>query len=373
MSGGLIHKITNDDLIANRNPKLYSDDERKYIDLISVRDSIVDPIGSFTYKIQKYPSDIDINQTIKIKNGNFKTIVNQLKRIAVNIMKAKNVYFSDFKAGVDVRYPEDRDKYILRWTIPEILLGKKVLPGNKIITLEEVLQMKSVLKLDIIVFTDGRFIETSTFFILEKLNDNGTTEFINIPANFFEMFTEELKREVLKYTKPETLKFFKAVKRMWSLARVTKDIKMLKKLEPLINSNLSLVSQINADLETLELLLDKTNDIPIEKIIQTINSIGKRLSTIIDIKLDDNMLANELQKVKDLLSNYNGDKEGIKHIFESIHDYLLNALNSETYKYLKIHKLFPINKKYLPDEKNIKSPVGNGLIFDEGHSERMSL
>ncbi len=362
MSGGLIHKISNQDLIANRNPKLYSDDERKYIELISIKhDSLIEPIGSFTYEIQKYPSDIDINQTVKIRNNNFKMIAKHFREIAVNIMKSKLVYFSDLKLGLDIRYPDDRDKFIIRWSIPEIILGYKVLPQNKILKLEDALQMKAPIKLDIIAFTDNRFIEASTFFILEKVNDDGTTEFVNIPADFFERFKDELKREVLKYIQLDTLKYFKAVKRMWSLARVNKDFKMLKRLEPLINSNLSLLGQINADIETLELLFEKASALPIHEMILTINSIGKRLSTIVDIKLDDNFLVDKLDKIKLLLNNYDGDSKKVEEELTKLHDYILNVMNKETSEYMKLHRLLPIPKDYLPNYQTGLLP-GKGIL-----------
>lgn len=356
MPGGLIHNIKNSDLIANRNPKLYTDDERRYIELISIKhDSLIQPIGSFTYKIQKYPSDIDINQTIKIRNNNFKMIANHLKEIAINIMKAKDAYFSDFKMGVDERFLDDRDKFIVRWTIPEIVLGYKVLPGNKILKVEDAMKMISPMKLDVILFNGDRFIEASTFFILEKIKDDGSAEYVNIPKDFFERFQSQLKDEIQKYINS---KIFKSVKRMWSLARVRKDFNMLKVLEPMINSNLSLLSQINADLETLGLILNKANAIPINEMIKTMNSVGKRLSTIADIKLDEAYLVDKIDRIKYLLSNYNGDKIKILENLDLLHNHLLNIINRETTEYMKINELLPIPNDYLPSKKG-KGFIGN--------------
>lgn len=347
MSGGLIHKISNNELIANRDKKLYSDDEKKYIELISIKhDSIVEPIGSFTYKIQKYYSDIDINQTIKIRNNDFKKIAKHFQEIAMDIMNSKYAYFSDLKLGVDPRYTDDRRK--VRWTLQEIIRGEKTLQGNIKLRLEDALQMEAPIKLDIIGFMNDRFVEASTFFILEKENEDGTTEFVNIPNDFFERFKEELKREVKKYAYTEPYKLFKSVKRMWSLARVNKDFKMLKRLEPLINSNISLLGQINADIETIEILFNKLRSVPLKDIITTINSIGKRISTITDVYLSEGIIIDYLERIKEMLTKNIGSQEDIKRELMDMHDYILEIMNMETYEYMKKNKLYPIDKEYLP-------------------------
>lgn len=346
MKGGLIHEVNNKELLGNRDKNLYTEEEKKFISLLRIEhNSILNPIGSFTYKIQKYYSDIDINQIIKIKNDDFDLMIKDLQNIIKKIIFEPLVYFSDFKAGIDNRYPDDRDKYIIRWSIPDILRGYKWLPDNKLLSLKDALKMKSIVKLDIIAFTENRFIEASTFFILEKINENGSSEFINIPNNFFEIFTNQLKEEILKYTKKDSLKYFKTVKRMFSLARVKKDYKMLQKLEPLINSNLSLLGQINADLETIELLYEKAHKLPIKEMLLTMDSISKRLSTIADIKLDYNFLINKLSNIKNSLKS--GDIDISSDVID-IHDYLINVMNKETLQYMKRNKLYPIDKNYLP-------------------------
>lgn len=350
MEGGLIHRISNRELLATRDPKYYTEDEKKYIDLLSVDGSEVQPLGSFTFKIQKYPSDIDINQTIKIRNNNFKVIADNLRNIAMRIMREKNVYFSDLKLGIDNRYPNNKDKFIVRWSISDLINGYKMLPDNKVLTIEDALKMQSVIKLDIIGFTDNRFIEASTFFLLEKIDNDGNITYVNVPADFFDKYIEALKGEVLKYTSEPNIKYFKAVKRMWSLARINKDMKTLKKLEPMINSNLSLLGQINADLETLVLLIEKTQNIPNNKkpykeIDLTLNSIGKRISTITDIDIDDSFVINKLEKARRLINNYD---HGIINELEELHDYILSIINAESYLYMTKHKIYPIDKAYLP-------------------------
>lgn len=349
-NGGIINVINDHNLIAQRDTRLYTEDEKHFINLLKIKhDAVISPIGSFTLKAQKYPSDIDINQTITIKQNNFKTFVNDLKGIVSNILKTPMVYFSDFKAGVDSRYPNDKDKFILRWSPQEILNGYKILPGNVRISLEKAVSMKGILKMDIIVYWNGRFIEESTFFILQK--EDGS--YINVPDDFYEIFVDALKKDIYKYSqKGENFKLFKSVKRMWSLARLMRDYNMLRKLKPMIVSDLSLLGQINADLETIKLLTEKTNNLPIKEINEAINLFGKNLSTIADITFDEEKLVGLLDYLKQC-NNKRCDGK-FNHALEELHNYLLEVINSETLQYMKSVNLYPIELDY------IKRPMAGG-------------
>lgn len=362
---GLIGNVSDENLMALRDPKLYTDDENKFINLLSLKhDAIAQPIGSFTHKIQKYASDIDINEVVTIKNNNFNVFISDLQDNIRKILKAKNVYFSDFKAGLDVRYPNDKEKFVLRWSPQEILNGYKVLEGGVKISLIDAVKMVSILKMDLIVFTNNRFIEESAFYILESVTPEGK-KFINVPADYYEIFKEALKKDIKKYsTNGENFKIFKAVKRMWSLARLTKDTNMLRALKPLIDSNLSLLGQINADLETLELLVDKIStyslNIPNNQMIDSIELIGKKLSNVADINLDYKIINNLIKELTNFLKKKNIKSfEPFKKTLELFHDYLLSVINKEALEYMKYSGLIPIPSMYLPT--NIKA----GIIYDD--------
>jgi hypothetical protein len=346
MYGGVINSIDDANLIAQRDPALYTDDERSFINLLRIKhDANIKPIGSFTLKVQKYPSDIDINQVVVIKKHNFKTFVNDLKSIVRNILKRPLVYYSDFKAGVDSRYPDDKDKFVLRWSPKEVLKGYKTLPGDVKMTLEESVSMKGILKMDIIVYSNGRFIEESTFFILE--DENGS--YINVPQDFYSVFIDALKKDIYKYSQHgKNFKLFKAVKRMWSLARLNRDYNMLRTLKPFIVSNLSLLGQISADLETIELLEEKTNKWPTKEINNAINLFAKNLSTVADMNLDQDMIISLINTLK----SCNGKKCNGKFnkALEEFHDYLLEVINSNTLQYMKGIKLYPIPLNYINRE-----------------------
>jgi len=342
---GLIGQVSDEDLLKKRNPIAYTDDEKKTIDLLSLKDALVNPIGSFTFEVQKYPSDIDIDQFIEIKYSNDYDLIRKFKELIINILSDKNTYFSDFKAGLDLRFPNDRDKLIVRWTPEEIIAGFKILPGNINLNLLDAMETISPVKLDIIRYVDDRFIEASTFFWLTKKRD-GEIEFINRPDNYEELFEVTLKNEVKKYSSPETFKIFKAVKRMWSLARLKGDIETLKKLQPIIISNLSLLSQINADLETITFLYEKGYNVQESKLKKAIELMIKKISTIADIHLNQDELYNHLLNIIT-----NKDIEDKIHSLEYLHEYLLDIINKETVEYMTLNHLLPINSNYLPSPK----------------------
>lgn len=353
--GGLIHEYSNEALLKSRNPEFYTDDEKEIIDILKLNNSentLVQPVGSFTYSIQKYPSDIDLNQIVTVSH--ISTFVSDLKKLIKKIERyssdKRSVFFTDFKAGID---PNDAKKG-LKWSSLEIIDGKKKVKGdnfNGYVYLEDALLEQSVIKLDIVVISHeiSRIIEASTFFILYSEKDG---KYVNVPQNFFDLFVDGVKKDILKYSSiGKDFKLFKAIKRMWSLARLTKDISMLQKLAPIIDSNLSLLGQINADIETIILLIEKYGKsiIKIDGIQNVLNGFEKRLSTIVDV---ESILENydEMAKSIEILKNlsYRGWGSNAEVILERLHNQILDIINESSLEFMRSKDLWPIPKSYLP-------------------------
>ncbi len=350
--GGIINHYDDEALLKSRNPEYYTDDEKDIIDILKINNddsTIIQPVGSFTYSIQKYPSDIDLNQLVSITD--ISTFVKDLKKLIRKIeknscSKDRSVFFTDFKAG---KNPNDSEKG-LKWSAKQILDGEQVVDG-KTILLEDSLLEQSVIKLDIVIISheSNRIIEASTFFILLS---SSTGEYINVPQNFFDLFVDGVKNDILKYsTQGENFKLFKAIKRMWSLARLKKDINMLQKLAPIIDSSLSILSQINADMETIILLIEKYGKsvVKTDGIQNVLNGFEKRLSTIVDVNevmnsFDD--IASNIEALKDLSSKGWGTRA--EEILEHLHDQLLSIINNESFEFIKSIGLWPIPSDYLP-------------------------
>jgi hypothetical protein len=71
-------------------------------------------------------------------------------------------------------------------------------------------------------------------------------------------YVKSLQVDIIKY---KATKIFKAIKRIWSLSLFKKDYNTLNSLKKLIKSNIALLAQINADIETLKLLITKNKQI----------------------------------------------------------------------------------------------------------------
>lgn len=326
--GGLVHNFTDDSLYKSRLEDQYTDDEKYLIDLLRVnQNSIMVPIGSFTYSIQKYPSDIDINETVTVTDIN--SFVNDFKELISKIIswnddnkdEQKRIYFSDFKAGF-------KDSEQIHWSACDILKGK--FDG---VSLSKALQEKSVIKLDILIVEPERIIEASNFFIL--VNPDGS--YINLDDDYFKVYLQNLKSDIKKYS---VEKPFKSVKRLWSLSRVTRDTETLKKLAPLIDSNISLLSQISSDVESTMLLLEKygieifDDEVTKRNILSIFNKFKKKIAGIVDIYINPaiyELIDAIIHEVTyDVLS---------EELLTILHRYLMDIVKDETVQYLKVNNI----------------------------------
>jgi hypothetical protein len=171
----------------------------------------------------------------------------------------------------------------------------------------------------------------STFFIL-KSNDG----IINVDKNFFDNIQEELFNDIQKY---RNIKPFKAAKRLWSLSKIRHDVETLNKLEYLINSSLSILSQINADIETLQLLINKNINYDKNYILIEIDTFIDRITRILDIDLIEDEI---IKMIRDIKTSFINNDNNIISNLTKLHDYLLSIINKETLEYLdKIKFNFP--------------------------------
>ena len=272
MSGGLIHQYKRSKLEGARDPQFYTDAEKAIIELLRVNaDAKVQPVGSLTFPIQRFPGDIDLKQDVVVRDPKAfaRELQNLVKRLTSIARSEAGIFFSDFKAGIA------KDGSGAHWTAKQVMQGRR---GN--LPLYKAITQKSVVKLDVLILHGDRVIEASSFFVLMRPDGS----YINIPENFFEIYHEILKEDIREFWR---VKPFKALKRLWNLSRLTRDTKTLEILAPAIDSSLSVLSQVVADLESVILLIanpfvqwGKTTAPRIRRII---DSFLRRLSTIADI------------------------------------------------------------------------------------------
>lgn len=325
MKGGLIGEIEPENIDAIKSDEEIPEIINNYIKIITIPDTQVIRVGSSMLKIQPYFSDINV-MNIVYKKVNSKELVKffitNLKNLLKIILDIPNVFFSDFKAGG------------FHWNVEQIMNEK-----NNELTLYDACFIKDVIKLDIIGPYDGRYLEMSTFFVLKSLN-----EYINIDSDYFESFKKSLLKDIAHY---QESKPFKAIKRVWSLARITNDKETQDLLKDLIRSNIALISQINADIETIILLIEHSSKYDLTFICNELDGFREKLSTIIDIKLDYEKINLMIDNIK-LLFKFDKNLESSNILVENLkrlHNYLLKIINKETIEYLNtINFKFPVSK-----------------------------
>lgn len=264
------------------------------------------PVGTFKYKIFKYPSDIDIFEKLddccsynQVRLRSAKSI----QQIVQKIQKSENVIFKELKAGYDNRFKVytgyvinntifdynpsvirrdiDRlytaklilkDKYnllndliidnidletfaelneelrklwLLRWSETEVLQGYKILPGNFALYLDEAIVMGSIVKIDTYAKLAKRYIEMSNFFFIE-VNDRllGKRQILTEDLGDY---ADSLLHDVYQYYGKSTLK---AVKRLWMYLAFKNDICDLDMFRDLFTGPIAKLSQIAADIQT---------------------------------------------------------------------------------------------------------------------------
>lgn len=281
------------------------------------------PVGTFKYKVFKYPGDIDLFENIenccyynytKIKASE------TIKKIVKDVVQSGDFIYMDFKAGYDKRfninmgliedgkiedyYPElikrdvdnlygakllDEDErveilnmvksnptidefvklgdrlreyWLMRWESKEILQGFKVLRGGYKLYLDEAISDNSIVKLDTIAP------------LSYGLSEYDIRRYVEI-TNFFyitnkdrfgkiSVLTEEFgnyEQSILSdIYKYKDNKIYKSVKRLWMYLNLKGKICELNKFTDLFSSDIALISQIGSDIEVaLDLLRSDKN------------------------------------------------------------------------------------------------------------------
>lgn len=315
MHGGLIGQIPPSRLSARKKDYSISEKIKKYVNLITVPNTTVIPVGSSMSKMQPYFSDVDIMNIVEIPldtDNLIRFFIDNLKKIISNATNKPNVFFSDFKAGG------------LHWTVNEIFTEQK--DG---ISLSDACKKKDVIKIDIIAPYNERYVEMSTFFILKS-----SSGYVNIGNDYFSNLQISLLEDINQY---KTIKPFKAIKRVWSLSKAKNDLNTLNKLKYLVRSNIALMAQINADIETLVLLIEHDSKYNLDFVINELDAFKDRIAQISDIDYDEekiDVMVDRLIVLFKFNKNTEDDKKNLLQALEQMHDYLLSVINKETLEYL---------------------------------------
>jgi hypothetical protein len=385
------------DILETRNPDNLSLQTRKVIDLITIQEGI-NPVGSQKFKIQKYPSDIDVfekYQTCCNLQTATKDVAQRLETIAKQLKKTTDVYFGDFKAGLDSRYDVDlgdidylkheirnfdrpliteqlsalltsglltnseyiemiylvnqplkfqtyeqlkemiKDKKTVRWTLNELIKGEKTLVGGKKLTLEEAITQKTAVKIDVwSKVQSNRFVEVTNFFLFIYIDEKGEEHVMNLELGDL---IESFMKDIILYSTEEHKKSMKVAKRIWQLSTYLNYQEMLNKLYPLFQSDIGLLNQIASDIDVLKMMLVKLPNPPLQDMITEIDEFKSRLSTFQEVKLDENLIYLIIDSITENYQKYgnNVDKNFIIDNLSYLEEYFLNIVENYASSYLK--------------------------------------
>ena len=339
--GGLINEIPYFNLDLSRNKESIPKQAKELVKYLCFtnQNSLIrntnNIYGSFNYRLQSYPSDID-STNILIYNLDDeqagKEIEKQIKALVYKLVNNKRGRrYADCKCG---SYPNGES---IHWKPEEILNGIRKadiqdINGksyNKDITLyDSILDKGQVFKLDMISPYMGRYVEVSCLYQI-LTNDGELTK--THQAHETQKFLLDLVKDTAKQLKKG--KIFKVIKRMYSNAKMRKDIRMLRFLEPIINSNLSRLSSIKADFATLNLLLSNNYFPSRNTLNQELQKIKFGLDNVLDIKLNLQTIYKQIDDLYIELTKKN--KEKSINLLSTLEKELDNKVNEETIKYLR--------------------------------------
>jgi hypothetical protein len=364
------------------------------------------PFGSYIYRTQKYPSDVDLIEQFSdcCSIGDVITKFEvALKKVVEEIINTDDYYYSEVKAGIDKRYDVNigkmshgifipnpklaqiaqdmysqnlfteteyniiqlilskrhleargydaityifRERKILRWTPEETLKGEKVLPLGIKISLKTALTHKSAVKIDMIMKHGGRLIEITNFVAL-YYEDKGKLYFINSNLLDANNINVQLPQEIEKlYFSDMFYSPFKMVKRMYSLARHNRDCRVLRKIIPFISSNASLLYQVKSEIDTILLVMDRYTKYPTDFINTQVENFKPRIASVVEIPQDDLFNLNEL--ITDITTTKQKKQKMEK--LKELKEYIVEFINILTITYLNKVKLNPPPIQYLPPE-----------------------
>jgi hypothetical protein len=355
LKGGLIHEIPKSKLGESRSPESIPELANKLVEYLCLQNNMFitknkyNIYGSFSYRLQSFPGDIDSTNIVEyatVEDIVCKDVVKQLQNLTKKLLSNNlNRYYSDLKCGT---YPNGEP---IHWKAHEVLQGFRDpnvddingFKSEKKITLYDAVNERgAMIKLDMLAMYMDRYVEVSCLYQILTLDGPLTHQMEDDMNEFLSSLAKDTGKQLKKG------KIFKVIKRMFSNAKLRGDTKTLKILEPLINSNLSRLASLKADLSTLKLLLS-VGKFPDNEILK--NQLDKfkfSLENVLDIKLPFDDI---YKKIDTLYTSIKAKKMTASNkLLDDIETTLDDVINTETLSYLKSIKIKDFNffgKKYI--------------------------
>jgi hypothetical protein len=131
---------------------------------------------------------------------------------------------------------------ILRWTPAEVKRGHITLRDKTVFRLEDAMKTKGITKVDVVAWVKDKYVEVSNIILWTK---RGGVPYAHIPP-----LRQSLSQDADYYAVEGN--FFKAAKRLYSIAKNRKDESAMERLRHILNSPLGAVYTVVSDLKVLD-------------------------------------------------------------------------------------------------------------------------
>lgn len=318
-------------------PENYPSDAMAILDAMSFSGGKdVKVLGSMSLRSQQYAGDYDAYEIVK-RTGKREKVLDDLasefQHIIKNLRGLPNVYIGDIKAGsveewrvigrdaglvdgkivgynavaskrkVDELYkakvitegekrsadellkdtpsPEDfliaRKKlkfHIIRWSVPEVLQGSKVLRDGRRFTLQDAFSSPTISKLDTIGMVQNN--KYTDFSIIYEFQCDG-----KVLNPSFEDIGKSLSEDIIFYKNENNP--FKVLKREFALAKFRGDDATIKKLTPVLNSDLGRLYSLLSDVGTMIALLEQNHKVPMKNLRYELDQFKARMANVYEL------------------------------------------------------------------------------------------
>lgn len=379
------------DLVRKKKfPSAYPDDVLDIIKHLSISDMKgIAVMGSMSLRSQQYAGDYDL---IDVVDGRYKSdelatdaYVRKFQQVVKHFLHRNDCYIGDIKSGEipewkvvpdtfkEYKFSQSVKKlkylydnsiiskqeyedskailkskpstasfivmqrsikfHIVRWSPKEVLGGAKKLPDGRTYWLKDAFASPSLTKIDIIAFVqNSRFTDFSCIYILQNhgrvLNKVDT-----------ERIEDGIEDDITYYSNEGN--WFKVAKRLFSLARMTKNNNKLEKLNDILNSDLGRLYSIVSDANTILYLLENEAEIPIDKIRYELDQFRQRISNVYTIKSiirKEPYILERIMAIKELPNTPEGRKK-LQSQMEKLIDFFEDILNKKAKQELEDFKL----------------------------------
>lgn len=248
-----------------------------------------------------------------------------------------------------------RKRYILRWSLNDLNNGYKMLRDKYNIKykyyIKDALKDKTKINIEgIYINSEGYYQDCSNYFDLRYIDKSGRERNVDLSNDRIYNSQEVKKRDLLEnvYTLMNSKlqkNIMKACKRLFSYGRLTKDIYLLERVYPIINSEIGKLYYLMSKLKTCAKILESPEPINEPALRHTFEKIRFILDEIINYNVD-----NIKETIDDILLGEIANKKHIK-VIDALNQMVIEFINNVVLRKMKENNIFPLPDIYQPIDK----------------------